>query len=199
MTKNEFLKKLGGELSGLPKDDIQKSIDYYSEIIDDRIEDGMTEEEATAAMGNIDSIAAQILSDTPLTKLVKAKVKPKNSLKAWQVILIILGSPMWLPLLFAFGAVLFAVYIVLWSVILVIYVTDFSMAVSTVWGFLGGAVMLILGNIIPGIAAIGIGFISLGLTIFMFFGAIYIAKGILFLSKKIMFGIKSCFVRKEEV
>ena len=37
MTKSEFLSALENRLSGLPKDDVQKSIDYYSEIIDDRM------------------------------------------------------------------------------------------------------------------------------------------------------------------
>ncbi len=35
MTKREFISQLRGHLSGLPKEDIEKSIEYYSEIIND--------------------------------------------------------------------------------------------------------------------------------------------------------------------
>ncbi len=42
----------------------------------------------------------------PLAKIVKEKIKPKHELKAWEVILIILGSPVWIPLLIT-AAVLF--------------------------------------------------------------------------------------------
>lgn len=31
MNKNEFLKKLAEELHGIPKSDIDKTLDYYSE------------------------------------------------------------------------------------------------------------------------------------------------------------------------
>ncbi len=57
MTKAEFLDRLcqGLRFHSDP-DEIQKTVNFYSEAIDDRMEDGQTEEEAVAAMGNIDDI-----------------------------------------------------------------------------------------------------------------------------------------------
>lgn len=40
--------------------EIQKTVMFYAEAIDDRMEDGMTEEEAVAAMGNIDDILREV-------------------------------------------------------------------------------------------------------------------------------------------
>lgn len=65
MTKQEFLKALWTKLSELPKDDVEQSLDYYAEMIEDRIEGGLSEEEAVAAVGTVDEAAAKILSEVP--------------------------------------------------------------------------------------------------------------------------------------
>ena len=75
MTKVEFLAELRAALAGLPEADIEKSLDFYSEMIDDRVEDGLPEEEAVAALGSIEDIKTQILKDIPITKIIKEKVK----------------------------------------------------------------------------------------------------------------------------
>ena len=73
-------------------------------MIDDRMEDGISEEEAVEGIGTVDQIYEQIMSDMPLVKLVKEKVKPKRKLKAWEIVLLTLGSPVWIPL----GATIFS-------------------------------------------------------------------------------------------
>ena len=54
MTKQEFIDEIKSRLNGLPEEEIQKSLDYYSEMIDDRIDDGMEEEEAVGEIGSVD-------------------------------------------------------------------------------------------------------------------------------------------------
>ena len=46
MSKNEFLYKLKKKLRGVPKNELEERLNFYSEMIDDRIEDGMDEKEA---------------------------------------------------------------------------------------------------------------------------------------------------------
>ena len=46
MKKQEFLDLLKNRLWALPERDIQQSLDYYKEMIDDRMEDGLSEEDA---------------------------------------------------------------------------------------------------------------------------------------------------------
>ena len=98
MTKNEFMNALRSreELFGLPEEDIARSLSFYEELINDRMEEGMSEEEAVADVGNPKEIAAQILSEIPLSKLVKKKMKPSRRLRAWEIVLLALGSPLWL-------------------------------------------------------------------------------------------------------
>ena len=57
MTKREFLKALWSSLSQLPKEDVERTIDYYNEMIDERMENGMTEEEAVADVGSVEDAA----------------------------------------------------------------------------------------------------------------------------------------------
>ena len=50
-------------------------------MIDDRIEDGLSEEEAVGEIGPVDSVVSQIIADTPLPKLVKERVRSNRSLR----------------------------------------------------------------------------------------------------------------------
>lgn len=99
MSKQEFLDALRAKLEGL--EDIEASLEFYGEAIDDRMESGLTEQEAVAEIGSVEEVAAQILSEMPLPKLIKARATPKGKPSGWQIALIVLGSPVWLPLLLA--------------------------------------------------------------------------------------------------
>ena len=89
MTKSEFLQQLREKMKGLPKTDIEDRVNFYIEMIDDRIEEGLSEEEAVRDIGNVDEIVTKQIDDTSLTKIVTEKVKPKRRLKAWEIVLII--------------------------------------------------------------------------------------------------------------
>lgn len=62
MTKQEFLAELRRGLSGLPQNDIEERLNFYSEMIDDRMEEGLSEQEAVDGIGSVDSVVSQILS-----------------------------------------------------------------------------------------------------------------------------------------
>ena len=61
MNKTEFTEQLRAALKGLSEEDLKKSVDYYEEMIDDRMEDGIPEEEAVNGLGSIDEIKNKIL------------------------------------------------------------------------------------------------------------------------------------------
>ncbi len=67
MTKREFLNELKFYISKLPYEDVNKYIEYYSEMIEDRIDDGISEEEAVKAVGSPKIIAEQILKDNGIS------------------------------------------------------------------------------------------------------------------------------------
>lgn len=65
MTKQAFMEALTKGLSGLSKEDRERIVEYYSEMISDRMEDGLSEEAAVQDVGNWEDIARQILSEFP--------------------------------------------------------------------------------------------------------------------------------------
>lgn len=197
MNKEGFLNDLKNALSGLPQQEIDDRISFYSEIIDDKIEEGMTEEQAIEDIGAIDEIRSQIISDIPITKLVKEKIKPKRTLKAWEVILIILGFPVWFPLLISFVVIIFSLYIVLWSLVICLWAIEISLWAIAIVGLVFTIINLIQGSFTNSLLLFGISLVSSGLSFFLFYACIAATKGTAKLAKKIVIGIKNIFVRKE--
>ena len=158
MNKQEFLAELKGRLHALDEVEIKTTLAYFSEIIDDRIEEGMTEEQAIGSMETIGAIAEQALQDAPLSKLIRAK-KPRN-LSAGTIVLLVLGSPVWLPLLIAAFAIVLAMFVVIWSLIVSLWavVVSFVAAglVSIATGPFVGGMPITLFYIGGGLALIGL-------------------------------------------
>lgn len=198
MNKNEFLTKLRNGLTGLPQNDIEERLAFYEEMIDDRMEDGLTEEDAVNGIGNIDEIISQIISETPLTRIVKEKIKPKRNFRAWEIILIVLGSPLWISLLAAAFAVILSVYLVLWSLVLCLWAVEFSFLACIPAGIVAGIVHIFDDNVFSGIAFISAAIVLAGLSIFLFFGCKAATKGTFKLTKKIALGIKNLFIKRED-
>lgn len=196
MNKNEFVTALRERLQGLTEEDINKSMDFYCEMIDDRVEDGMSEAEAVAALGSIEEIISQILSEVSLPKLVKEKVKPKRALKAWEIVLLVLGAPLWIPLVAAIIITVFSIYLSVWSVIISLYAVDLSVAISGLVCIGVAVALLINGQFVPCGVVFGTGLVCVGLSILLFFAFNLVTKGILWVSKKALIGIKGLFVGK---
>lgn len=203
MNKYTFMAAIRERLGDMPHEDIKRSLDYYAEMIDDRMEEGFTEEEAVAAMGSPDDVAAQILGEgTPVSQKSEnadtAERIPRRTLKAWEIALLILGSPVWLPLLAAAVIIVLAVYIALWSVVVVLYAADLCLAAGAVAGVFLTVVSAITGNGVLACMAFGLGLVCAGLAIFAFFGCNAVARGMVFITKKIFVGVKRLILGKEK-
>ena len=197
MTKSNFMNELQTRLPGLPQKDLEERLSFYSEMIDDRIEEGVPEEEAVDEIGNLDEIVSQILADYPLARIVKEKVKPKRRLQPWEIVLLVLGSPVWVSLLISAFAIAISIYIVIWSLVISLWAVFASAAVLFPYGFMMAVVYTAQGNAAAGAAYLGIGILCAGLSILLFFGCTAATKGTVILTKKIILGIKALLVRKE--
>lgn len=197
MNKNEFLFELRKGLSALPENDVEERLFFYSEMIDDYIEEGLSEDEAVSKIGPVGTLIDQIISETPLPKLVREKVRKKRRLRAFEIVLLILGSPLWLSLLVAAFAVILAFYVALWSVIISLWSVEAALAACSAGLMASGAVFAIQGQEITALALLGCGILCLGLSIFLFFGCRGATKGIILLTKKAALGTKKLFTRKE--
>ena len=198
MTKIEFLLSLNNRLSGLPQNDVHERLNFYSEMIEDRIEEGLSEQEAVMAVGSVDKIVAQIVADIPVTRSANEKTNPKRRINAWELVLLILGCPIWLPLLIAAFAVILSLCLALWSVIISLWAIFVSVIVFALGSVVAGIGFVLERNALGAIAIIGAGVVCAGLSILLFFGCKAAAKGTLLLTKNIAMGVKKSFVKRRE-
>ena len=199
MDKSEFLNALCARLGGMPRGDVEERLDFYGEMIDDRMEEGLSEEDAVAALGTVEEIARQIVADIPLTKIVKERIKGRRRLRGWEIALLAALSPVWFPLVVSAFAVVISLYATLWSLIISLWAVFAALAGSALGGVLGGAGFVALGNTPSGLALIAAGMVCAGLGILSIFGCKTATVGGVVLTKKMALGIKSCFRKKEEV
>lgn len=198
MSKKEFLAQLGKGLSGLPRTDIEERLSFYSEMIDDRMEEGLSEQDAVLAAGTIDEIVAQAVSEIPLAKIAKERMKPKRRLGAGEIVLLALGSPIWLSLGVAALAVIISLYVSLWSVIISLWSVFASLAACSIAGVVACVIFTVVGNGTSGLVILAAGIICAGLSIFMFVGCKAATAGTLILTKKIVIWTKKCIIKKED-
>jgi len=189
MNKAEFLAEIRRKIQGLPQSDIEKFLDYYAEMIDDYTEDGHTEEEA---------IREQILKETPLPRLVQEKVRPTRALRAGEIILLLLGSPLWVPMVLAVLALFFGAYVLLWAAVAVLYAIDLSAFACGAAGVFSILPFALSGNLLQGIFLLGIGLIGIGVGLLFLFVCNKVAVLILRSSKWLLLRVKHAFVGKGE-
>ena len=63
MTRVQYLNELYRRLGGMSREQAEQHLTYYAEMLADRMEEGMTEEEAVASMEDVDTIAQRILQE----------------------------------------------------------------------------------------------------------------------------------------
>ena len=188
MKKQEFLDKLRAGLWSMPEADKVRSLDYYGEMIDDRMEDGLSEEEAVAAIGNLDEIVKQILTESPRPPQVVQTAAPKrNPIPVWLIILLVLGFPVWGAIAISIAAVVLSVWVSLWSAVICLYVTAFALGASALGCALGSFFMI--GGFAPVAVAWGTALACTGLAILFFLLSNLAAKGMVKLTKLTWNGI----------
>ncbi|MBR4309082.1 MAG: DUF1700 domain-containing protein [Oscillospiraceae bacterium] len=198
MNKQAFLARLRSGLSQLPAEAQEEPLNFYSEMLDDRIEEGLTEEEAVKALGDLEHILAQIYAEVTLSAPAKKKITPKRKRSPWEIALLVLGSPIWLSLLLAVFAGLFSFVVSLWSVVISLWAVFAGLAACSI-GFLASSVrFLIQGYGLSGLAVIGGALILAGLSIFCFFGCKAVTKWAARSCKSLAKVLKKFFTRKEE-
>lgn len=199
MTKQEFLAQLRNGLSGLPHEDIEERLGFFNEMIEDRMEEGLSEEEAVSAAGSVEDIVAQTVSEIPLARIAKERIKPKRELKNWEIVLIILGAPIWFSLAVSAASVLFSIYMSLWAVIISLWAVFVSLIASSLACLVAGIFVACCGHFTAALGLISACFVCTGLSIFMFYGCKAITYGIYKLTKKFALWVKNCFIKKEKV
>lgn len=197
MTKLDFLLSLHEKLLHLPQDDVEERLNFYCEMIEDHIEEGLSEEDAVSAVGSIDKIAEQIANEISNQHISTELLKSKRKLRPLEIVLLILGSPLLISLLLAVFAVIISLYITMWSLNISLWAVFGSFAGCVLGGLSTSVVFFITKNNIAGIACICVALVCAGLSIFLFYGCKAATKGAARLTKIISKSILKCFMRKE--
>lgn len=180
MTREEFLERLGDLLACLPAEQIEESKAFYAEAIADRMEDGMSEEEAVAAIGSPGAVAEAILNDLPAVPRVIAKTRRRSNVLLW--ILAIVGSPLWFVLALAFAAVAFTVYLCIWILALCVWIIAAALGASGIVALALATCGIAIGNVPYVLAMADAGLGLMGGTLFVGAGAWAVTKQIARLS-----------------
>ena len=176
MNKQEYLDALRCALAQMPGEEKEKQIAYYDELIQDMCEDGMSETEATARLGDPNAVAQELLAALPLSTLVKTRVRP-----------------LWFPLLSSAFVVVLSLLITLWALFVSYAAVVFALglcAVATplalVFGFAEGSPLVL----------VGLALTSAGLCVL---GALLIPplfRGLTALCRAVVRSVKSIFIKK---
>lgn len=196
MNKSEFLNELRIGLSGLPQADIQEKTEFYSEMIDDKTEDGKTEQEAISEIGTVEDIVSQLASTTPLKTLLTKRIKPKRRLSALEITLIAVGFPVWFSLAVAAAAVVLSLYISIWAVVLSLWAVCLSFFAGFIGGVSGAVIFAVQENLPGGAVLFSAALILSGLGIFMFLGCKALSRYFIIGTKKAVIKLKASLIRK---
>jgi hypothetical protein len=118
-------------------------------------------------------------------------------IRSFAILLVILGSPIWLSLAVAAAAVMLSLYAVLWSLVASLWAVFSAVAVCAPAGIAAGILFACSGNFPALLSMIAAAMICGGMTIFLFFGCRAATKGAAWMTKGTIISIKRCFIRKE--
>ena len=194
MNKTQFCALLGNKLKPyLSPKEIYKTLNFFEEMIDDRIDEGLSEEEAVSQLGDINIIVDQILDEHNIGK--------KQTKLVWRFIPRELG--------FIITVLLFPAWITIFSLVaslfIVILSIIFSIVLSIIAIFIGGILLILKSpfyliyerNISYFLDTLGFGFVNSGAGLIGIYWLIKIYKK----SRQNDINIRTIFVKifKKEV
>ena len=151
MTKLQFIQILEKKLVNLSDSEKNKTISYYSEIIDDMVENGLSEQEATAKLGHPYDIASKYIEENEINEIKEEVTKEKVEVvkdklsadKIIKLIILIIG-------MISFGLISFILavvdvsFVIATVLLLILFVSNLAIATATAFMYLGMA-LIVLG------------------------------------------------------
>ena len=192
MNKAEFLQALAARLNGLTAQERERALNFCAEGIDDRVEDGMEENDAVAALGDVETVARELLADRPLGAVVRERVRREGS--AGRIALLICASPLLLTL-FAVGL---SAYAALWAAMIAVYAAVASLLIAGAACALGGVALMFVQGAAPGLCVCGAGLTSFALGLLLIAPTKAAGKGLWRLTKAFGRGCKRLIVGRRK-
>ena len=134
MTRTEYIAKLTKYLRKLPQQDYEEAIEYFMEYF----EEAGPENEARviAELGTPKEAAHEVISRLLEEKIVEDKSSLRNKTTIlWITILAVLASPVALPILLFFLAMIMTLLMIIFAVIVTALALTFALLISGVYTF----------------------------------------------------------------
>ena len=170
MNKQEFLAALARELEPLPREERYQTLNYYDELIDDRLEDGQEEEAVIQSLGDPKAVAQELLAGED------ELLVPNRGLRVWLIVLLVLGFPLWGSLLVTAAVVLLCVFICLYIPVFTLGVLALSLLAGAVLGAVGTPFLIADTGLAAGLFQLGLAVGMLGLAALCAVGFWYTGK-----------------------
>ena len=204
MTKTEYISRLTELLSDLDQGYVSSSVQYYTEMIDDRIEDGLTEEEAINAIGSPEETAERIRSEAPefdsnsssesdfepiqnnAPTTEAETITDKKSKKGLTVLA-------WILILVGIISAVFSFFCALWAVVISAWAVSCGLIGIGVYFIVYSIIAFITAGAGTGLFCLGAGVLLTGISLFGIIGSKYLSKGVLYITKLIPCSIVKLF------
>ncbi len=202
MNKEEFLNALRARLDYLPREDVERALAFYAEGIDDRVEDGMSESEAVAAMGDIDAVVHAIEAEMPLSTIVRQRVKSSRERSeqsggghsAWWIVLAVLGSPVWLTFLCLLGGLVVTVYAVVWVLVVSLFAVLLALGLSSLFMLIYAVSRLIAAGLAAALICFGIALATAGAAAALLWPCVLLTRLLVKLPQRCWRWVKGLFI-----
>lgn len=165
MNRNEYLRELERRLRGIPKEDREDALRYYSELIDDMGRG--PNEDVVQDLGPVKNAAKSILDECGEKYASQVHESGRGTGKAiWLLALGLLSAPVTIPV-----AIVLIVCVL--SIYLVIAVISFSMLAAGIGVFAG---LIFIPGVSSKFLALGAGLVFIGLGILVGMGFVALLK-----------------------
>ena len=109
-------------------------------------------------------------------------------------VLLVLGAPLWFPLLVALFAVMFSLVVAMYSVVISLLAAFVSLIACGLFAGIGSGIYFVFsGHFVTGLALFGCGLFALGLSILFYYASVGTIKGSKYLLHGFLGFVKGVF------
>lgn len=174
MTKTEYLAKLTKYLRKLPQKDYEEALEYFMEYFEEAGPEN--EAQVIAELGTPKEAAHEVITRLLDEKIIEDKSSLRNKTTIlWIAILAVLASPVALPILLFFLAILMTLLMIIFAVIVTALALTFALLISGVYTFFTSFSLLSV-SLASTLFGVGLGLLMFGGSLLLLLVSFEICK-----------------------
>lgn len=174
MTKTEYLAKLTKYLRKLPQKDYKEALEYFMEYFEEAGPEN--EAQVIAELGTPKEAAHEVITRLLDEKIIEDKSSLRNKTTIlWIAILAVLASPVALPILLFFLAMLMTLLMIIFAVIVTALALTFALLISGIYTFFTSFSLLSV-SLASTLFGVGLGLLMFGGALLLLFASFEICK-----------------------